>query len=171
MITSWWMFKKPDASMALNGVIAGLVAITAPCAFVSAGSAIWIGLAGGVLIVLSVVFFDQVLRIDDPVGAISAHAICGSWGTFAVGLFAQDVFAPGTTGDGLFFGGGWKLLGVQSLGIISVFGWCMITGFTLFYVIKHLVGLRVSREEELRGLDIDEHGMEAYAGFQVFTTQ
>ncbi len=171
MITSWWMFKKPDASMALNGVIAGLVAITAPCAFVSAGSAIWIGLVGGVLIVLSVVFFDQVLRIDDPVGAISAHAICGSWGTFAVGLFAQDVFAPGTTGDGLFFGGGWKLLGVQSLGIISVFGWCMITGFTLFYVIKHLVGLRVSREEELRGLDIDEHGMEAYAGFQVFTTQ
>ena len=81
------------------------------------------------------------------------------------------VFAPGTTGNGLFFGGGWKLLGVQSLGIISVFGWCMITGFGLFYVIKHLVGLRVGREEELRGLDIDEHGMEAYAGFQVFTTQ
>jgi Amt family ammonium transporter len=171
MITAWWMFKKPDVSMALNGVIAGLVAITAPCAFVSAGSAIWIGLVAGVLIVLSVVFFDQVLQIDDPVGAISAHAVCGSWGTFAVGLFAQDIFAPGTTGDGLFFGGGWKLLGIQSLGILSVFGWCMITGFGLFFVIKHLVGLRVSREEELRGLDIDEHGMEAYAGFQVFTTQ
>lgn len=171
MLTSWWMFKKPDLSMALNGAIAGLVAITAPCAFVSAGSAIWIGLVGGVLVVLSVVFLDQVLKIDDPVGAISAHAVCGSWGTLAVGLFAQDVFAPGTTGDGLLFGGGWKLLGVQSLGIISVFGWCMITGFTLFYVIKHLVGLRVSREEELRGLDIDEHGMEAYGGFQIFTTQ
>jgi Amt family ammonium transporter len=171
MFTSWWMFKKPDLSMALNGAIAGLVAITAPCAFVSAGSAIWIGLVGGVLVVLSVVFLDQVLKIDDPVGAISAHAVCGSWGTLAVGLFAQDVFAPGTTGDGLLFGGGWKLLGVQSLGIISVFGWCMITGFTLFYVIKHLVGLRVSREEELRGLDIDEHGMEAYGGFQIFTTQ
>jgi Amt family ammonium transporter len=171
MLTAWWMFKKPDVSMALNGAIAGLVSITAPCAFVSTGSAIWIGLAGGVLVVLSVVFFDQVLKIDDPVGAISAHAVCGSWGTFAVGLFAQDVFVPGTTGNGLFFGGGWKLLGVQSLGIISVFGWCMVTGFALFYVIKHLVGLRVNREEELRGLDIDEHGMEAYAGFQVFTTQ
>lgn len=171
MLTAWWMFKKPDVSMALNGVIAGLVAITAPCAFVSDGSAIWIGLIAGILIVLSVVFFDQVLRIDDPVGAISAHAVCGSWGTFAVGLFAQDVFAPGTTGNGLFFGGGWKLLGAQSLGIISVFAWCMITGFSLFFVLKHLVGLRVSREEELRGLDIDEHGMEAYAGFQVFTTQ
>ena len=171
MLTAWWMYKKPDVSMALNGAIAGLVAITAPCAFVSVGSAIWIGLAGGVLVVLSVIFFDQVLKIDDPVGAISAHAVCGSWGTFAVGLFAQDVFAPGTTGNGLFFGGGWKLLGIQSLGIISVFGWCMVTGFGLFYVIKHLVGLRVSREEELRGLDIDEHGMEAYAGFQVFTTQ
>ncbi len=171
MITAWWIFKKPDVSMALNGVIAGLVAITAPCAFVSGGSAICIGLLAGVLVVLSVVFFDQMLHIDDPVGAISAHAVCGTWGTFALGLFAQDKFAPGTTGDGLFFGGGWKLLGAQSLGIFSVFAWCMITGFTLFFVIKHLVGLRVSREGELRGLDIDEHGMEAYAGFQIFTTQ
>ena len=97
--------------------------------------------------------------------------MCGTWGTFALGLFAQDKFSPGTTGDGLFFGGGWKLLGAQSLGIISVFTWCIITGFLLFYVIKQLVGLRVSRDEELRGLDIDEHGMESYSGFQVFTTQ
>lgn len=171
MLTAWWMFKKPDATMAINGVIAGLVAITAPCAFVSAGSAIWIGLIAGVLVVLSVVFFDRTMHIDDPVGAISAHAVCGAWGTFSLGLFAQDIFSPGTTGDGLFFGGGWNLLGVQSLGIISVFAWCIATGFTLFYVIKHLVGLRVSRDEELRGLDIDEHGMEAYSGFQIFTTQ
>lgn len=171
MLTAWWMFKKPDATMAINGVIAGLVAITAPCAFVSAGSAIWIGLIAGVLVVLSVVFFDKTMHIDDPVGAISAHAVCGTWGTFSLGLFAQDKFSPGTTGDGLFFGGGWNLLGAQSLGIISVFVWCMITGFLLFYVIKHLVGLRVSREEELRGLDIDEHGIEAYSGFQIFTTK
>lgn len=171
MLTAWWMFKRPDVSMALNGVIAGLVAITCPCAFVSIGSAIWIGIIAGVLVVLSVVFFDKVMHIDDPVGAISAHATCGAWGTFSLGLFAQDKFCPGTTGDGLLFGGGWNLLGAQSLGIISVFAWCMITGFLLFYVIKHLVGLRVTKEEELRGLDIDEHGMEAYSGFQIFTTQ
>ncbi len=171
MLTSWWLFKRPDATMTFNGVIAGLVAITAPCAFVSLGSAFWIGLTAGVLVVLSVVFFDKIMHIDDPVGAISAHGVCGAWGTFALGLFAQDRFSPGTTGDGLFFGGGWNLLGAQSLGIISVFAWCMITGFTLFFVIKHFVGLRVNRDEELRGLDIDEHGMEAYSGFQVFTTQ
>jgi Amt family ammonium transporter len=171
MIAAWWMFKKPDVSMALNGVLGGLVGITAPCAFVSAGSAIWIGIVGGVLVVLAVLYIDQVLHIDDPVGAISVHAVCGFWGTLALGLFAQDKFSPGTTGDGLLFGGGWKLLGAQSLGIISVFAWSMVTGFLLFYVIKHLVGLRVSKEEELRGLDIDEHGMEAYSGFQIFTTQ
>lgn len=171
MITAWWMFKKPDVSMSLNGVLGGLVGITASCAFVSLGSAIWIGVIAGFLVVVSVVFIDQVLHIDDPVGAVAVHAVCGVWGTFALGLFAQDKFSPGTTGNGLFFGGGWKLLGAQSLGIISVLAWCLSTGFLLFWVIKHLVGLRVSREEELRGLDIDEHGMEAYSGFQIFTTQ
>lgn len=171
MITSWWMFKKADISMALNGVLGGLVSITASCAFVSAGSAIWIGIIGGVLVVLGVVFIDQILHVDDPVGAITVHGICGSWGTLALGLFAQDKFSPGTTGNGLFFGGSWKLIGVQALGVISVFAWCLLAGVMMFFVIKHLVGLRVHREEELRGLDIDEHGMEAYSGFQVFTTQ
>jgi Amt family ammonium transporter len=171
MITSWWMFKKADISMALNGVLGGLVSITASCAFVSAGSAIWIGIIGGVLVVVGVVFMDQVLHVDDPVGAIAVHGICGSWGTLALGLFAQDKFWPGTTGNGLFFGGSWKLIGAQALGVVSVFTWCLLAGFMMFYIIKHLVGLRVSREEELRGLDIDEHGMEAYSGFQVFTTQ
>jgi Amt family ammonium transporter len=170
MITSWWMFKKADVSMALNGVLGGLVSITASCAYVSAGSAIWIGIVGGVLVVLGVVFIDQYLRIDDPVGAIAVHGICGSWGTLALGLFAQEAFAPGTTGNGVLFGGSWKLMGAQALGMISIFAWCMASGFLLFYVIKQLVGLRVSREEEMRGLDIDEHGMEAYSGFQVFTT-
>ena len=171
MLTAWGMFGKPDTSMALNGALAGLVAITAPCAFVSAGSAISIGLVAGVLVVLAIVFLDKILRIDDPVGAISVHAVCGVWGTLALGLFAQDIFAPGTTGNGLFFGGSWKLLGAQALGVVSVFAWCMITGFALFYAIKVLVGLRVSKEEELRGLDIGEHGMESYAGFQIFTTE
>ncbi len=168
MLTAWKLFKKPDTSMALNGAIAGLVGITAPCAFVSAGSAILIGVAAGVLVVLSVVFFDRVLHVDDPVGAISAHAVCGAWGTLAVGLFAQEALA-GT--NGLFFGGGWKLLGIQALGVVSIFGWCMVTGFALFFGIKKLFGLRVSPEEELRGLDVGEHGLEAYSGFQIFTTQ
>lgn len=171
MITAWVMFKKPDASMTFNGVIAGLVAITAPCAFVSIGSALLIGLIAGILVVLSVVTLDKVFHVDDPVGAVSAHGVCGAWGTFSLGLFAQDIFAPGTTGNGLFFGGGMKLLGSQCIGIISVFAWCMITGFILFYAIKYIIGLRVSRNEELRGLDIGEHGMEAYGGFQIFTTE
>ncbi len=171
MITSWIIGKKPDPSLSMNGAIAGLVAITAPCAFVSIGSAALIGIVAGVLVVLSIIFFDRVLRIDDPVGAISVHGVCGAWGTFALGLFAQDMFAPGTTGNGFFFGGGLKLLGVQSLGILAVFAWCMVTGFVMFYLIKRFIGLRVSRKEELRGLDIDEHGSEAYNGFQIFSNQ
>lgn len=171
MVTSWFLFKKSDISMALNGALAGLVAITAPCAFVSVISSFWIGLIAGVLVVCSVLFFDKVLRIDDPVGAVSVHAICGTWGTLSLGLFAQDVFSPGTTGNGLLFGGGMKLLIAQFIGVISVFFWCMVAGLLLFYIIKKTVGLRVSKDEELRGLDIDEHGMEAYSGFQIFLTQ
>jgi len=171
MLTSWCMFKKPDISMSLNGTLAGLVAITAPCAFVSVASSFWIGLVAGVLVVWSVVFLDKVLHVDDPVGAVSVHAICGVWGTLSLGLFAQDVFSPGTTGNGLFFGGGAKLLLAQIAGVISVFIWCMATGFILFYCIRKAVGLRVDREEEIRGLDIDEHGVEAYAGFQIYLTE
>jgi len=171
MFTAWALFRKPDLSMALNGALAGLVAVTAPCAFVSTASAFWIGLIGGVLVVLSIMFIDKVLHIDDPVGAVSVHGVCGAWGTLALGLFAQDMFTPGTTGDGLLFGGGTKLLMAQMTGIVAVFAWCMVTGFALFFAIKGLMGLRVSKEEELRGLDIGEHGMEAYAGFQIFTTQ
>lgn len=171
MLTAWQRFGKPDPSMALNGALAGLVSITASCAFVSTGSAIWIGAIGGVLVVFSIVFIDQTLKIDDPVGASSVHAVCGVWGTLAVGLFAESQFTPEALGNGLLFGGGGELLGIQALGAGSVFVWCLGTGFLLFYVIRHLIGLRVSREEELRGLDIDEHGMESYSGFQIFTTQ
>jgi len=170
-----WMWgvrtKKPDPSMMCNGMLAGLVAITAPCAFVSISSALWIGLVAGILVVLSVVFVDKVLHIDDPVGAFSVHAVNGVWGTLAVGLFAQDMFSPGTTGNGLLFGGGTKLLLAQFIGVVAIMAWSLSTGFTLFWLIKKAIGLRVSKEEELRGLDIGEHGMEAYAGFQIFTTQ
>lgn len=169
--TAWKIFKKPDVTMGINGVVGGLVAITAPTAFVSAGSAVIIGFLGGIIVVLAVVFIDRVMHVDDPVGCIAGHAACGIWGTFALGFFAQDKFAPGTTGNGLFFGGGWKLLGAQTIGIVSVAIYALLMGFLLFYIIKALVGLRVSRDEELKGLDIGEHGMEAYAGFQIFTTR
>ena len=174
MFTAWIRFKKPDASMSLNGALAGLVAITASCALVSPASAIIIGLLAGIIVVLAVEFFDKVLHIDDPVGAVSVHGICGLFGTLAVGLFSQAKYASSAgLGEinGLFFGGGFRLLGVQALGALSVFAWVGVTALVMFVIIKKTVGLRVSREEELRGLDIEEHGMEAYSGFQIFTTQ
>jgi len=169
MITIWLKHGKPDTGMTLNGALAGLVAITAPCAAVSPGSAIIIGLIAGVLVVFSVEFIDKVLHLDDPVGAISVHGVCGAFGTLSVGLFAQPMFNSGATG--LFFGGGFHLLGVQILGVVSVFAWVMVTAIPLFLILKYTVGLRVTPEEEIRGLDIEEHGMEAYSGFQIFTSQ
>ena len=174
MFTAWIRFKKPDASMSLNGALAGLVAITAPCAVVSPGSAIIIGLIAGVLAVLAVEFFDKILHIDDPVGAVSVHGVCGLFGTLSVGLFAQAKYASAAgLGEinGLFYGGGFRLLGVQALGGLSVFVWVGVTAFIMFTVIKKTIGLRVTRKEEIRGLDIEEHGMEAYSGFQIFTSQ
>jgi Amt family ammonium transporter len=167
MTVSWIKYSKPDPSMSLNGALAGLVAITAPCAYVSPGSSVIIGLVAGILVVFSVELFDKVLHIDDPVGAISVHGICGAFGTLSVGLFAEEAFGGV---NGLFFGGGLKQLGIQFLGVISVFGWVVITASILFIVLKYTVGLRVSPEEELKGLDLEEHGMESYSGFQIFTT-
>lgn len=162
MIISWIVIKKPDASMTLNGALAGLVAITAPCDGVSPIAAIVIGIIGGILVVLSVLFIDRVLKVDDPVGAVSVHGVCGVWGTLSCGLFNME--------SGLFYGGGLKQLGVQVLGAASAFAWAFGLGLALFYAIKVTIGLRVTREEEMKGLDIGEHGMEAYAGFQIFTT-
>jgi Amt family ammonium transporter len=162
LVISWIVLKKPDASMALNGALAGLVAITAPCDGVSPMAAIVIGLIGGVLVVLSVLFIDNVLKVDDPVGAVSVHGVCGVWGTLSCGLFNME--------SGLFYGGGIKQLGVQALGAGSAFIWAFGTGMVLFLAIKHTIGLRVTAEEEQKGLDIGEHGMEAYSGFQIFTT-
>lgn len=160
MITAWIALKKPDGSMALNGTLAGLVAITAPCYTVSPIGAVIIGLMAGVLVVFSVLFIDRILKVDDPVGAVSVHAVCGAFGTLSVGLFNVD--------GGLFYGGGFKLLGSQAIGMLTAFVWAFGLGLLLFFVIKKTVGLRVSEEEELQGLDIGEHGMEAYSGFQIF---
>ena len=162
MVTAWLMLGKPDAGMALNGALAGLVAITAPCAFVTPGSALIIGLLGGIVVVFSVLLFER-LKIDDPVGAISVHGTCGALGTLLLGFFHQE--------QGVFFAAdkaaAFKFLGTQFVGVIAVFAWCMIIGLILFKLIKALVGLRVSREEELEGLDYGEHGASAYPDFTV----
>ena len=174
LIYVWIRYKKPDASMVLNGTLAGLVGITAGCAVVSPISALIIGFISGILVVVSVDFFDRVLKIDDPVGAISVHGICGVFGTLAVGLFAQSDYAAlaGFEGvNGLFFGGGMHQLLVQFTGSISTIAWSFTTMFILFIVMKYTIGLRVSRETELKGLDIEEHGMEAYSGFQIFNNE
>ena len=150
---SEWVQKKPDLSMALNGCLAGLVGITAGADTVSVGSSVIIGLVAGGLVVLSVIFIDSKLRIDDPVGAISVHLVCGIWGTLAVGIFSFNT-------EHTFLK---QLIGVGAYGIVT-FGFALL----IFWVLKVLVGIRVPREEELKGLDIGEHAMEAYGGFQVF---
>ncbi len=159
--TAWVMLGKPDLSMILNGTLAGLVAITAPCAFVSGGSSLVIGVVAGVLVVLAVIFFDK-LRLDDPVGALSVHLVNGVFGTLALGLFAQDKFMSGTTGNGLFFGGGAKLFVSQLAGVVGVGVFTFVVSIVFWYAIKAVMGLRVSAEEETVGLDIGEHGGEAY---------
>lgn len=174
MFTAWKKFGKPDTSMALNGALAGLVAITAPCASVSPLSAIIIGAIAGVLVVLSVEFLDKILHIDDPVGAISVHGVCGIWGTLAVGLFAQAAYGESSGAgavNGLFFGGGLSQFFIQLIGVLSVGTWVFGSSLLLFYIIKKTIGLRASDEEQLKGLDISEHGIESYAGFQIFTTE
>ncbi|MDC7219342.1 MAG: ammonium transporter [Spirochaetales bacterium] len=160
MFTSWVISKKPDVSMSLNGALAGLVGITAPCGVVSPGAAIIIGLVAGILVVLSVEFIDKVLHIDDPVGAVSVHGVCGVWGTLAVGIFGDLELLDAASRA--------QQIGVQALGALSAFVWVTITAGILFFVVKKTIGLRVTEVEELRGLDIDEHGTESYAGFQIF---
>jgi Amt family ammonium transporter len=166
LIFSWIWFKKPDASMTLNGLLAGLVGITAPCAVVSPGASIIIGLLAGVLVVLAVEFIDKVLKVDDPVGAVSVHCVCGIFGTIAVGIWAN---APEEGIVGLLHGGGFAQLGVQFIGVLAVGAWAAIVSLVLFLAIKASAGLRVSPKEELMGLDLSEHKAEAYSGFQIFS--
>lgn len=164
MITAKLIFKKWEATMALNGALAGLVAITAPCAWISIEHSFLVGAMAGVLVVLSVLFFDQIAKIDDPVGAISVHGVCGAFGTICVGLFSNGT-GTASPYPGLFNGGGVKQLMIQLTGVGAMFGWCMVTGFVTFFAIKTIMGLRVKPEEEAEGLDIGEHGNEAYHGF------
>ena len=168
MIFTWIKYGKPDVSMCLNASLAGLVAITAPCDVTDAFGAIVIGAVAGLLVVFGVWFLDYKLRIDDPVGAVAVHCLNGIWGTIATGLFATTS-APGNDSlDGLFYGGGVKPLLIQLLGFVAIAAWTAVTITITFIVIKKLVGLRVSEEEEVVGLDSTEHGLpSAYAGFSI----
>ena len=158
MIYTWVRYGKPDVSMTLNGVLAGLVAITAGCDVVSPAGALIIGLLAGVLVVVAVEFFDQKLKIDDPVGAISVHGVCGAFGTIVTGLFA--------TKDGLFYGGGTSFLMTQIIGVVTVAIYVAIAMSIIFGVLDKLFGLRVSEAEEIKGLDMEEHGLlSSYADF------
>jgi Amt family ammonium transporter len=168
MVSVWVMFGKPDLSMAMNGALAGLVAITAPCAFVDPWAALVIGAVAGVLVVVGVVFLDR-MRVDDPVGAVPVHGFNGIWGTIAVGIFGRS--ALGLPSNGLLYGGGLGQLGIQALGVFTVAVFIVASMGIVFLLIDAAIGLRVSREEEMRGLDIGEHGMQSYAGFQIFANE
>jgi Amt family ammonium transporter len=154
LLLTWMRYGKPVLSMTLNGVLAGLVAITAGCDIVTSGGALIIGMLAGILVVFSVEFFEKVAKIDDPVGAISVHGICGVFGTLMVGILAKD--------GGLLYGGGFGQFISQLIGVLSFAVWSLITGFILFKVLKSVIGLRVSAKEEENGLDFYEHGETAY---------
>ena len=165
MIFTWIRYGKPDVSMTFNGALAGLVAITAPCDCVTPVGAFFIGLVAGILVVLSVEFFDNKAKIDDPVGAVSVHMANGMWGTIAVGLFSTGADGVGV---GLFYGGGLAQLGVQVLGVIGIAAYTLITMFIVFKIIDKTVGLRVPAKIEIDGLDVHEHGLtSAYSGFSI----
>ena len=173
MIFTWIKYGKPDVSMCLNASLAGLVGITAPCDVTDCFGAIMVGVVSGLLVVFGVWLLDHKLHIDDPVGAVAVHCLNGIWGTIAVGLFATSsapgysiADADGVMMEGLFYGGGFKLLGIQLTGFVAVAAWTAITITIAFTIIKKVIGLRVTREEEMTGLDATEHGLpSAYAGF------
>lgn len=169
MFFAWRKFGKPDLTMTMNGALAGLVAITAPCAYVQPFEAVIIGAIGGIVVVLGTIFLDRV-RIDDPVGAVPVHAMNGIWGTLALGIFGHK--SLGLAREGLLHGGGLKQFGIQALGVFTVMLFVSTAMFFVFKIIDKVVGgLRVSREEELKGLDISQHGMESYPSFEIFTTK
>ena len=175
MIFTWVKYKKPDVSMCLNASLAGLVAITAPCDSVDALGSIVIGAVAGLLVVFGVWFCDNVIHVDDPVGAVAVHFMNGVWGTIAVGLFSTNTVpgysianGSGTELVGLFYGGGAELLGIQAIGLLATVGWTAVTITIAFLLIKKTIGLRVSEEEEIKGLDSTEHGLpSAYSGFAI----
>jgi Amt family ammonium transporter len=154
LILAWMKYGKPTLSLTLNGVLGGLVGITAGCDVVSPLGAVLIGLLSGVVMVYAVSFIDRILKVDDPVGAIAVHGVCGVFGTLAVGLFAVD--------GGVFYGGDFALLGIQTIGTVATGAWALGLGFGLFYIIKKTVGVRVEKRIEEEGLDVYEHGESAY---------
>jgi len=170
--TAWIFIGKPDLGMTMNGGLAGLVGITGSCAFVSIGSALIIGAIAGILVVVAVLFFDK-NRVDDPIGATSVHLVCGIFGTLCVGLFAQKgvgvarISSDSNFIPGLFFGGGFKLLGIQILGIVAVGAFVFVSSLLIWFLIKIVMGIRVSAKEEIHGLDIGEHGNFAYPDFSI----
>jgi Amt family ammonium transporter len=161
-------YGKPDLTLALNGALAGLVGITASCAVVTPSASILIGLVAGVLVIYGIEWLNRA-QIDDPVGAIAVHGLCGIWGTLAVGLFGLT--SLGAPANGLFYGGGFGQLGIQLLGVSACLAFTAVAMWIVFKAIDSVVGLRVSHETELRGLDLDEHGLESYSGFQIFLTE
>lgn len=168
MIFTWIRYGKPDVSMCLNASLAGLVAITAPCDVVDGLGALIIGAVAGILVVFGVWFCDHVVHIDDPVGAVAVHFFNGIWGTIATGLFATTSVPGNDTLNGIFYGGKLSVLGWQALGVVSVAAWTAVTITIVFLAIKATIGLRVSEEEEIKGLDPTEHGLpSAYADFVV----
>ncbi len=169
MIFTWIKNGKPDVSMSLNGSLAGLVAVTAGCDVVDAAGSCAIGAVAGILVVLAVEFIDIKLKVDDPVGAVAVHCVNGIWGTLAVGLFATTSVPSNDSFEGLFYGGGFSLLGKQALGVLTVAAWTIVTMTLVFFIIKKTNGLRVSREEEIKGLDATEHNLpSAYADFMPY---
>lgn len=156
LTAAWLKTRKPDFGLTMNGALAGLVAVTAPCAFISPLSAIIVGTIGG-LVMFSAVFLLDRIKIDDPVGAIPVHGFCGLWGTISLGLFHESY--------GLFFGGGWHQLGIQALGSVAVFGWIILTMSILFGILRKTIGIRVSEHEETIGLDLGEHAVRSYPDF------
>ena len=163
-ITAWIFLGKPDLGMTINGCLAGLVGVTGGCAYFTVEVSLLVGAIAGVIVVFLVVFFDRI-RIDDPVGATSVHLGCGVFGTICVGLFAKEGVTTLSTANGLFYGGGFSLLGVELLGVVAVGAFTFVTSTVVWLVLKKTIGIRVSREEELAGLDIGEHGNMAYPDF------
>jgi len=163
-IAAWIIMGKPDLGMSINGLLAGLVIITPTCAYVSVPVSLLLGAVSGVVVVLAVMMFDK-LKLDDPVGALAVHLCNGTLGTLAVGLFAKDGVGGTASANGLFYGGGWSLLGAQALGVLCVGGFVFTSSLVVWFILKKTVGIRVSLKEEIEGLDIGEHGNQAYPEF------
>ena len=160
LVTTWIWYGKPNLVQSLNGALAGLVSITAGCGNMTAVGSVLAGLIGGIIVVFSIEFIEKKLKIDDAIGAASVHGVAGVWGTLVIGLWGVD----GDSGIGVFNGGGWSQLGAQAIGVLAYALWATVLAFLIFGLLKRTIGLRVTEQEEIAGLDVSEHGSIAYAG-------